>query len=204
MLVGPAGCLRCVYEQLAQLAALKALPLIDAAIAIGVLFGANQHALVVELVAVGHAVALGRDVDAHLVAALHDPGVLDAVGYARCAKTIELAVGAVVLPAVDDAVSVAVRFDANGAAVLEIGAHVDVTVAIGVVIEALDRASGIINGCHAFAFAGGHRKREDQKRVQLRPLTYRTSDVIAFTHGTQEDFGRLIVSQQVGLDLPNM
>src|SRR2546425_5385303 len=140
MLVGPAGCQRCVYEQLSQLAAFKALPLIDAAVAVGVLFGANQHALVVELVAIGHAVAPCRDVDAHLVAALHDPGVLDAVGFTRCAETIELAVGAVVLPAVDDAIAVAVRFDANGAAVLEVGAHVDLTVAISVVVEAPDRA----------------------------------------------------------------
>src|SRR5258705_7994821 len=44
---------RRVDEKLSQLAAVEALPLIDAAVAVGVLLGAHERALVVEFVAVG-------------------------------------------------------------------------------------------------------------------------------------------------------
>src|SRR5258705_5438040 len=151
---------RRVDEKLSQLAAVEALPLIDAAVAVGVLLGAHERALVVEFVAVGHAVAARGDVHAHLVAALDDPRVFDAVRFAGGAKPIELAVGAVVLPAIDDAVAVAVRFDADGPAVLEIRTHVDAAVAIGVVIEPPDRAGRIINRRHAVTCARAERDGE--------------------------------------------
>src|SRR5438874_11043550 len=151
--VGTAGRARGIDEKLAELAAIEPLPLIDAAVAIGVLLGAHEDALVVELVAVRHAVAPRCDVHAHLVGGLHDPGIFDTVRLARRAEPIELAVGAVVLPAVDDTVAVAVSFDAHGAAVLEIGAHVDMAVTIRVVLEAPDRSGRIINGCHALTCA---------------------------------------------------
>src|SRR5256885_7446614 len=48
-----------------------------------VLLGAHEDALVVELVAIRHAVAPRCDVYAHLVARLHDPGIFDTVRLAR-------------------------------------------------------------------------------------------------------------------------
>src|SRR5204862_7626647 len=104
-----------------------------------------------------------------------------------------LAVGAVVFPAVDDAVADAAGSDTDGAAVLEIGAHVNLVVAIDVVVEAPDRAGRIVDGCHVITGARGkNRQQAPGNCVQLRPFAYRRSAVVTITHGTQKDSRRLI------------
>src|SRR5947207_13826320 len=124
------GLLRGVYEQLAELAVGEVLPLVRSSVAVRVLLGADQRPFVMKLTTVGDAIAPRRDVDAHLVAVLRDPGVFEAIRFARRSEPLEVAIGAVVFPPVDDAVAVAVGFDTDGAAVLEIGAHVNLVVVI--------------------------------------------------------------------------
>src|SRR5262245_1897085 len=80
--IRPARDARRVDEQLPQLAVIELLPLIDSAIAVGVLFGADRDAFVVQFMAVRNAVAARGDVDAHLVGGLDDPCVLDTIGLA--------------------------------------------------------------------------------------------------------------------------
>ncbi len=115
----------------------------------------NQHVVVVELVAVSDAVAPRCDVDAHLASVLNHPRVLDAVGPARRAEPIELAVGPVVFPAVDDTIAVAVRFDTNGPAVFEVRAQINEAVAIGVVIDSPNRACCVVYRSDAITRACG-------------------------------------------------
>jgi hypothetical protein len=121
------------------------LPLIDSAVAVGVLFGAEKDAVFMQFVSVRNTVTARRDIDAHLVGRLDNPCVLDAIGLACGTEPIETAVGSVVLPAVNDAVAVAVRFDANRPAVEKVRSQVDATVAIGVVVDTPDRAARVIN-----------------------------------------------------------
>src|SRR5258705_10793506 len=89
---------RRVDEKLSQLAAVEALPLIDAAVAVGVLLGAHERALVVEFVAVGGARPAGCGGHPDLGAVLDGPPLFDALPVARGAQPIERARRPVGLP----------------------------------------------------------------------------------------------------------
>src|ERR1051325_5184429 len=110
------------------------------------MFSANEHAVGMKLVTIGYSVASRGYIDAHVIAGLGDPGILNAIGLARCADPIELAAGPVVLPPIDDAVTVAIGLDAPRPAVQDVGAHIDPLVAVGVVIETPHRARTVVNG----------------------------------------------------------
>src|SRR6476620_368272 len=137
--------LRRIDKQLTQFPVFEPLPQIDSAVAVRVLFRANGDPFLVHFMTIRDAVAPGRDIHPHLVTRLHHPRVLDTIGLARCPESLEFAIGPVVLPSVDDAVAVAVRLDANGPAIDEIRPHVDMAVAIGVVVDAPDRPRRVID-----------------------------------------------------------
>src|SRR5439155_11134929 len=78
-LIGSAGRQGCINEQFAELAVGKTLPLVQTAVPVGVLLGANEHAAVMELVTVGDAVAPRRHINPHATSRLDHPGVLDTI-----------------------------------------------------------------------------------------------------------------------------
>ena len=76
------GWLAITDEQLTQLAVVEPLPLIDSAVAVAVLFRADQDPVFVQFVTVGDTVATGGDVDPHLAVPLDNPCILDTIGPA--------------------------------------------------------------------------------------------------------------------------
>jgi hypothetical protein len=135
---------RRINEHFAQPPADELLPLIKPAITIRILLSTHERAVLVKFVPVGYSVAPRRNVDAHPRIRLHDPRILDSIRLARRPEALQPTVGAVVLPPIDEAVSIAVGFDADRAAIHQIGAHVCSAIAIGVVIEAPERACLVI------------------------------------------------------------
>ena len=126
--------------------ALIRFPLVDPAVAVRVLFGRREPALLVMLDARHLAVPLCGDFDARdeAVGAEIRPRVLRSVVGAREADLLQLLVRVVMLPALDLSVLVFINFDTYDARAVHVAERVGLAVAVRIVFQQLQTAGRLV------------------------------------------------------------